>query len=265
MFGFSKKKNKDVSGMPPLPDQLPPIDNTVSRPNQQTNANVPNIHDQIPNDIHLNEPLPQLPPMDGLSPDTLPSIEDVPTPEEPNPENFREQIPPNVSLKQLPEIPMVKDDIKEVKPIVKQETPSPNVDDSVPKPPAIFSEDGFYETPEEIKHLLKEERKDTIREDYVERYHLSDVEDKPVKELIDKPQIRNIEKQGPIFVDIESFRRMLGDIDTIKNDIKASEMIIQHLNEIKNSKDKELDRWRSSLEDMQRKLNYVDKVLFNEA
>jgi predicted nucleic acid-binding Zn-ribbon protein len=78
-----------------------------------------------------------------------------------------------------------------------------------------------------------------------------------------KDENKNV--SGPLFVDIEAFRTMLSDIDTIKNDIKSSESALQHLDELKNSKDREMERWRGQLENIQSKINYVDKVLFKEA
>jgi len=65
-------------------------------------------------------------------------------------------------------------------------------------------------------------------------------------------------------VNINAFRNMLGDVETIKNKIKSSELIMEHLKEIKESKDSELERWRSQIEDIQKKINYIDKLLFNE-
>jgi hypothetical protein len=37
---------------------------------------------------------------------------------------------------------------------------------------------------------------------------------------------------------------------------------LERLNEIKNIKDKEFEKWRTLLEDMERKAVYIDKTLF---
>jgi hypothetical protein len=67
---------------------------------------------------------------------------------------------------------------------------------------------------------------------------------------------------GPIFVNVSSYRDAINCINTIKNKIKESEDCLQKLDEIKNSKDKYFEQFRSRLEDLQRKSLYVDKSLF---
>jgi len=295
-MGLFKKKSKGAGDVPPLPEQLPPIeqqsDSQIPGP-QPDNTQLPpmqpqpaaDTHAQIPNDVNVNPPTATPPPIPDLSPDNLPSIDSVPEPDSPNPETFADNIPegaqadlPNMpeinsQQRELPEIPDVTN-VQQPNPDVPMQTePTPEVDEDVPEPPAIFSDESFYDTPEEIKHLVKEKRE--------QEHHIYQKESAPVEyeseeqEIYDeapgiraaggKPETKVYSRDGPIFIDIDSFKTILGDIDTIKNDIKSSEAVLQHLEEIKNSKDKELERWRVQLEDIQKKVNYVDKVLFNEA
>tara|TARA_Y100000310_G_scaffold57465_1_gene52657 strand:- start:780 stop:1523 length:744 start_codon:yes stop_codon:yes gene_type:complete len=69
---------------------------------------------------------------------------------------------------------------------------------------------------------------------------------------------------GPLFVKHDSYRSILEGISIIKDRLKQSEDLALSLNNIKNSKDKEFERWRTSLEDVQRKLIYVDKILYEK-
>ncbi len=66
------------------------------------------------------------------------------------------------------------------------------------------------------------------------------------------------------YVKVEDFREMLGGIQVIKSNLKECDEIYERLNQIKNDEDKEFEKLRSQLEDLQRKLVYVDKVLFEE-
>ena len=100
---------------------------------------------------------------------------------------------------------------------------------------------------------------------YVKKYHLDENDSAKVsmsEASLEKPMEK---PEGPLFVSIDAFKTMMGDIEEIKNRVKSTDGILTHLNEIKNSKDRELEKWKASLEDMQRKLNYVDKVVFKEA
>ena len=68
----------------------------------------------------------------------------------------------------------------------------------------------------------------------------------------------------PIFVEVDDYRKVLDYVAGIKTDIKDSENILTRLQDIKTSKEKEFEKWRNFLEDVERKLLYVDKTLFEE-
>jgi len=295
-MGLFKRKDKGTKNVPPLPDQLPPIEQGQAPPvGGMPPPQMPPIqelgtHDQIPNDVQLNPPV-ATPPPTHLSPDNLPSIDNVPEPDTLTPNSFSNNIPEDIqamqpndlpslpeinneqpNLPELPELPngqpnpeIPEPEMSVPAPEAPQQIPepAPEEDEDVPEPPAIFSDETFYETPNEIKHLVKEKKEEHMHHYMPEEQRVYEA---PGTESVgEKPETKVYQRTGPIFIDIDSFRTMLGDIDTIKGDIKSSEIILEHLKEIKNSKDKELERWRLQLEDIQRKVNYVDKALFNEA
>ncbi|MCB9358400.1 hypothetical protein H6503_00560 [Candidatus Woesearchaeota archaeon] len=258
-MSWFKKKEKT----PPLPENLPPLED------------IENTHDQIPNDFEAqgseqtySEAMPNI--NQDLDQETSPLQEDYSQEmEQPQQDYEMEEIPnaepelpdlPEPSEPQLPELPDLPDEESMQKPVLKKEKivqqPLPDNED-VPEPPPIFSDEGFYETPEEVKHMVDERKVQRTTERSVDRSY-------------EAPGIGSTDESmkpaasGPIFVDIEAFKTMLSDIDTIKNDMKSSSIVMQHLEEIKNSKDRELERWRTQLEDIQRKINYVDKILFME-
>ena len=106
---------------------------------------------------------------------------------------------------------------------------------------------------------------------------------KAVKEAVEKPrpssmeqmEARIVEKQKeelgereelklkkPIFISAESFKAMLEEIGLTKSILKENEDIITRVGEFKEDQDKEFNKWESQFKDMQKKLIYIDKVLF---
>ena len=74
--------------------------------------------------------------------------------------------------------------------------------------------------------------------------------------LTERPDLR------VIYVKVDRFKSTLGSINIVRNDLKKSEEALMRLENIKNAKDKSLDIAKSSLEDLQKKLIFIDKALF---
>ena len=87
-----------------------------------------------------------------------------------------------------------------------------------------------------------------------------------------KTQSKNSEKErrilrqsmntGEVYVRIDKFKATLGSINIIRNDLKRSEEKLIKLENIKNDKDNALDKIKSSMDDLQKKIIFVDKILF---
>jgi len=87
------------------------------------------------------------------------------------------------------------------------------------------------------------------------------------KEDIKKLEAIFKEKKFPsigkeMFIKADQYKEILKSVDTVKRKIRESEKILDRLNEIKNVKDKEFEKWRSLLEDIERKSVYIDRNLF---
>ena len=65
-----------------------------------------------------------------------------------------------------------------------------------------------------------------------------------------------------IYVSVDNFKATLGSINMVRSDLRKSEQALMKLESIKNAKDKSFDKMKSSLDDLQRKLIFVDKTLF---
>lgn len=63
------------------------------------------------------------------------------------------------------------------------------------------------------------------------------------------------------FIAIDDFRNIIDNSNMIRAKIMEAEDLIKHLSTIKTEEEKLFDKWRSNLEHIEKKLNYVDKVI----
>jgi hypothetical protein len=73
------------------------------------------------------------------------------------------------------------------------------------------------------------------------------------------------ETKGPFYVKVDDYRAILESTTRIRDDIKDASDLVMRMNELKNEEDKEFEKWRQQLEDIQRKLTYVDKIIFESS
>lgn len=72
-----------------------------------------------------------------------------------------------------------------------------------------------------------------------------------------------LDKDGmPVFVRIEEYKEVLDIMNMVKNKIDQAKEILGRINELKNEEDAELELWRSGIEEVERKIMFVDKTLF---
>jgi hypothetical protein len=69
---------------------------------------------------------------------------------------------------------------------------------------------------------------------------------------------------GPIFVEVADYRHVLDGIDFMKAKLKESEDYIFKVEEYNEQKHNEFEQWKVALEDIQRKLVFVEKTLFEK-
>ena len=71
-----------------------------------------------------------------------------------------------------------------------------------------------------------------------------------------------MEKDMPIYVRIEEYRDVLEVINLIKSKIEDAEDVMGQINELKNEEDAELERWKNSVDNVKRKVQFIDRALF---
>lgn len=70
------------------------------------------------------------------------------------------------------------------------------------------------------------------------------------------------EKGMPVFVKIDEYKDVLDIMNMIKNKIEDAKETLGRINELKNEEDAELEMWHTGLEEVERKVTFIDKVLF---
>jgi len=71
-----------------------------------------------------------------------------------------------------------------------------------------------------------------------------------------------VKSEAPVFVKIEDYKDILDVLDLIKDKLADAKRTLADINELKNDEDSELELWSSTLSEMERKLEDIDRTLF---
>lgn len=66
----------------------------------------------------------------------------------------------------------------------------------------------------------------------------------------------------PVFVKIEEYKEVLDIIAIAKEKIQDARSVMEHLTELKEQEDTEIDSWKANIEDIEKKLLHIDNSLF---
>lgn len=66
----------------------------------------------------------------------------------------------------------------------------------------------------------------------------------------------------PVFVKIEEYNEVLDVMNMIKAKLRDAKETLGKLNELKNAEDSEVELWKTNLEEIERKVDFVDNTLF---
>ncbi|MBW3000130.1 hypothetical protein KY339_05650, partial [Candidatus Woesearchaeota archaeon] len=170
-------------------------------------------------------------------------------------------LPPNPQERTSPKHPAAPFSSKEEEPEIPSLEETRHVDDfgvlpdiselEVPAPPS--EEEIRAETEEKVEVKIPEMTDDEIPDT------LPDLEEKRIEEKVEM-ELR--EASGPLFVASHAFNAMNAGIGSIKINLKTSEEILSSMDEIRMRQDSAYEKWARLLENIERKLVYVDKSLF---
>ncbi|MFP4424204.1 MAG: hypothetical protein ACLFP2_03140 [Candidatus Woesearchaeota archaeon] len=70
------------------------------------------------------------------------------------------------------------------------------------------------------------------------------------------------QKDAPVFVRIDEYKDVLDVIELVKTKIKESKTTLARINELKNTEDAEIETWTNELDEVERKIEFIDRTLF---
>lgn len=70
-------------------------------------------------------------------------------------------------------------------------------------------------------------------------------------------------KQGmPVYVKLDEYKDIIDVMGLIRNKIQEARNVLDKLNELKNEEDSELEIWKTELDDVEKKIEFMDKAMF---
>ncbi len=69
------------------------------------------------------------------------------------------------------------------------------------------------------------------------------------------------ENEMPVYVKVDDYKDVLEIIGLIKDKLNEAKKTMGKINEIKNEEDSELELWGNEIEEVERKVDFVDKSL----
>lgn len=68
--------------------------------------------------------------------------------------------------------------------------------------------------------------------------------------------------EAPVFVKIEDYKDILDILELIKDRLSEAKKTLADINEMKNDEDAELEMWGSTLNDIEKKIESINRSLF---
>jgi len=67
----------------------------------------------------------------------------------------------------------------------------------------------------------------------------------------------------PVFIKIDEYKDILDILELSRAKIKEARKLLEKINELKNAEDTELDDWHNSISEIENRIEFIDKTLFN--
>ena len=69
-------------------------------------------------------------------------------------------------------------------------------------------------------------------------------------------------EEAPVFIKIEDYKDVLDVLDLIKDRLAEAKRTLADINELKNDEDAELELWSSTLSEIEKKVEDINRTLF---
>jgi hypothetical protein len=251
IFNFLKKSKSDTidAGMelPPIPKlegfggmddfpavstpSVPPLPDTMLPP---LPTEIPTAVPPRPEEIKMEAPRMELP-KPQYSP--VPQKIEMQMPEPPEMEMNEPALSARPEFPSIPQVPSTAEDVvpDRIPPL-----------EGMPEPPTF--------RPEELGTPAREES--PVRR--IEPEQLPHAFIAPEEPLFHKRRL----PQGPMFIRTDQFKSALENIEMIRSKFSEEDNLFFRVNDVKSAQDQKYEMLRQSLEDVQRKLLFIDKSLF---
>ena len=252
----SEETSVGETALPPLPTEVP---GQVPQKPEESEIETPRVE--------LPEPptLPEVPLEEPKKVEVPPEPLNAPLPEMPEPPSVEMEKPVEEEKMEPVEEPMVnvvEPDIEEMEsPLEKPEFPAPLEMHEDMLPDKIPPLEGLPEAPEfkpaDVDETIGEKE---LPEPVIEP------EEMPSYSPYEKPSesvVREI--RGSLFIRTDKFKRAIEHIEEIKTKFQEEDDTFFRITEVKSVQDQRFESFRESLEDVQRKLLFIDRSLFEAA
>ena len=129
------------------------------------------------------------------------------------------------------------------------------------------AEPQIEEEPEPVQEPIFQSRKEMPDED--EYQNIQDVKPNRYYEKLERDSVREEKAllqhkgaKGTVYIKIERLRGILGNISVIKSNLKTANEMMAKMDYVSLDTNKEFEKYRNNLMDLQKKLIFVDKSLF---
>ena len=66
----------------------------------------------------------------------------------------------------------------------------------------------------------------------------------------------------PVYVKIDEYKEVLDLLKIIRARLEEAKETLSRINELKNNEDSELEGWGSDIDEVERKIDFIDRTLF---
>lgn len=70
------------------------------------------------------------------------------------------------------------------------------------------------------------------------------------------------EGETPVFVKVSNYKEVLDVFELLRDKLQQAKRTLEDINELRNEEDSELDLWRTTLDELEKKTNNINRVLF---
>lgn len=157
--------------------------------------------------------------------------------------------PPPTEGEEMPEIGIPKEE--------ELSFPEPSPGEEMPELPPLEPE-------EHIKSELPPIRPKKLEKQPAKMPEFPSMPEEEAPKKLEKEVAEEVEaeEKGPRFLKSAGYRNIMTEMSDARDSLKKLDSTIKSMEKIKEAEDREFQRWRIGLEDAEKKLSYVDRIIF---